>query len=265
MIKIHYAVQTCDIASNQNQSRYCGYNKTAITIKCISSFLSSVIYLQKSITEVDQYIKIIDDGSSEQVTEFLRRIEKTINFERINLSIDFLSNQGISNSIRSCYTWLEKNGVDLVYQIQDDYLYTETALLESVEMFFGILKETNTHAIVSPYNDPWYWSVGYRNKSTARAVFLGTKRYWIQIYDISCTFLTSKLQFSKHWDLYEKFFHLIDIKEPKLEGNSINKILSERGVLGITPVESIALHMQSEFEKDPYIDWQARWNNVKDY
>ena len=43
---------------------------------------------------------------------------------------------------------------------------------------------------------------------------------------------------------------------------SINKILVERGVLGIAPLRSLALHMQTEAEKDPYIDWKSWWDNI---
>lgn len=265
MMNVHYAVQTCDIASNQNQDRYCGYSRTDITKKCVSSLLRSIIYAKDKIPILHQYIKIIDDGSSEAVRDFLKNLENTFPQDRITLSVDYLSSQGIIRSIRSCYQWLEDNGKDFVYQVQDDYLYTESAIFECLDMFLGIKKEIGAEAIISPYNDPWYWSVGYRNRPTPRTVFLGSSRYWIQVYDIACTFLTSKNQFSQHWDLYEKFLYLIEIKEPKLEANSLNKILYERGVLGITPVESIALHMQSDYEKDPYIDWQARWNSVINY
>jgi hypothetical protein len=77
--------------------------------------------------------------------------------------------------------------------------------------------------------------------------------------------MTSHTQFNKHWDLYEKFFSINPSKgiNGDLEAISLNYMLTQRGVLGITPVNSLALHMQGEQEVDPYIDWKEKWNQIK--
>jgi hypothetical protein len=65
-------------------------------------------------------------------------------------------------------------------------------------------------------------------------------------------------------DDYEKFLNMNPNGEDgNLENVSINKIMVDRGVLGLQPFDSIALHMQSELEKDLYIDWEKRWNSVE--
>jgi hypothetical protein len=80
---------------------------------------------------------------------------------------------------------------------------------------------------------------------------------------MSCSFLTSHQQFSQHWDLYNYFFELIDKKETnKLENVSLNYMLAKRGVLGLIPINSLAFHLQSDLEKDPYIDWESLWNSI---
>ena len=48
-----------------------------------------------------------------------------------------------------------------------------------------------------------------------------------------------------------------------LENKSLNKMFTERGVLGVQPFTSVALHMQDEYWKDPYIDWRKRWDSVE--
>jgi hypothetical protein len=62
--------------------------------------------------------------------------------------------------------------------------------------------------------------------------------------------------------MYDKFVTL-GSNHSRVEVDSINRILVDRGVFGVMPIESIALHMQTELEKDPYIDWHARWNNIE--
>ena len=124
------------------------------------------------------------------------------------------------------------------------------------EVFDQIKKEVNYDIIVSPFNDFWLWLAVYRNSCTPRTVIVGKNRYWIQYYDMSCSFMTSHEQFSKHWDLYHMFFELLDKKDPNLERYSLNYMLTQRGVLGLIPVNSIAYQMQTELEQDPHKDWR---------
>jgi hypothetical protein len=58
------------------------------------------------------------------------------------------------------------------------------------------------------------------------------------------------------------YFVSLDSKLPDLESISLNKILVKRGILGVCPFESIALHMQGEYEKDPYVDWKLLWDSI---
>jgi hypothetical protein len=39
-------------------------------------------------------------------------------------------------------------------------------------------------------------------------------------------------------------------------------MLTQRGVLGLIPINSLAFHMQSELEKDPHIPWEPIWDNI---
>ena len=80
---------------------------------------------------------------------------------------------------------------------------------------------------------------------------------------MSCSFLTSHEQFSQHWDLYHCFLDLIDKKNSReLENVSLNYMLTKRGVLGLIPINSLALHLQSDLEKDPHINWEILWNSI---
>ena len=260
-MNIHYALQTCDISSNQSQKRYCSDSKTEIAKKCVTSFLQSVHYAAKQRPECNHIIQIFDDRSTEELREYLRYLISKYNHDNIVIDISYLKDGGVMNSIRACWEWLEQNGTDLVYQVQDDYMYDETAIFEMVNMFFQVDHELGEHSLIMPYNDPYLWYHTYKYRPTPRVMVLGQSRYWIQGYDTSCSFLTSKKQFSKHWDLYEKFLNT-GPNEYTLESASINKIMSERGVIGLMPINSIALHMQSELEKDPYIDWKSKWDSI---
>lgn len=261
---IHYALQTCDINNNQVNERICDCSKTELVKKCVSSFLQSVKHCSVERPEATHIINIIDDHSSAELIEFLNRVVKKYNSDNVVVRLTPLETHGVMESIRFCYEWLEANGMDLVYQVQDDYLFEKTAILEMIDVFMQMNNDCDTHPIVTSYNYPFLWLADhmYRYRSTPRTIVPGAMRYWIQIYDIPCTFMTSKMQFSRHWDLYERFFQC-NPKGPELEDVSLNKMLVERGVLGLSPFNSLALHIQGEQEKDPYIDWKSKWDAIQ--
>jgi len=262
MLNIHYALQTCDISSNQNTKRYAAETKTEITRKCVSSFLYSVEYAAKISPDSNHVIAIFDDNSKEETVEFLQRCVDKFNRDNISVELIRKNSGGIMKSIGACYDWLEDNGIDLVYQVQDDYLFQETAIFEIIDIFVQLNIDTKSDSVVCSYNDPRYWAHEYRYKVTPRTIIPGVNRYWIQLYELPCTFLTSKSQFLANRDILNKFLSC-DPKDPRLEAISLNKILTQRGVLGLAPMESVGLHMQSETEKDPYIDWKSRWDSIE--
>lgn len=259
MIDIYYTLQVCDIHSWQNTNRFAGSKKEIIR-KCVSSFFQSVVYAALTRDSSMHRIHIINDHSTDETVEFLKQCITKYSSDNISITLEYLSTTGIRNSILLCYEQMEQNGKDLVMQVQDDYLFTKTAIFEMIDVFIQLQLDCQTDAIVVAFHDHRYWKTIYRYKVTPRMIFPGAYQNWIQIYDIPCTFLTSKQQFSKHWDLYYKFLDLIG--DPSLEAGSINKILVERGVLGVQPFTSLALHMQDEVWKDPYINWQLRWDEV---
>lgn len=255
---IHYALQTCDIASNQVDKRLYADTKAEILRKCVGSFFRSVHEAAKKERSIQHCIKIFDDRSTEETVVFLKTCVQIFSHDNVTIEFESISNHGIMNSITRCYEWLMLNGIDLGYQVQDDYLFEREAISEMLDIFFRVKSETKTNPIVTPYNAPYLWSQTYRNSTTPRTVFLGEKRYWIQIYDISCSFMTTIENFINNKDILGYFVSL-DPRDPELEKISLNKMFVQRGMLGICPFESIALHMQGEYEKDPYIDWKRLW------
>lgn len=262
MIDVAYAVQVCDIASRDSQPRYCNKSKTEITEKCVSSLISSVVECADR-GSAKHRVMLFDDHSSDQTKRLLDRL---VRLEHKNVQIDVvqLETRGIMASIEATYRWLQDNGKDVVFQVQDDYLFEQDAIFEMVDVLMQTHMEIGTHPLINPFHDHYHWYQSYRFRPTPRVVVPGAKRLWIQCYDLACTFMTTKHQFSQHWDLYHKFFEMGPYNS-RLEPDSINKMLSERGVLGLMPVTNLALHMQSELERDKYYDWEQLWNSVKNY
>lgn len=261
MITTHYAVQTFDRSNSQNINRYATNDRSEITKKCVLSFVKSVRYAANRVPSSKHIIRIIDDGSTDSTIEFLNNLIAEYSQGNIHFELILEKNLGVMGSIRHCYEWLRDQGKDLVYQVQDDYMYNETAIFEMIDVFHQIFRDTGDHAIVSSYNDPNNWQIQYRYRSTPRVIIPGNMRYWIQIYDGSCTFMTSAELFRSNWDLWEKFLNMSPL-DSRLEAESINHIYTVRGKLGVCPIQSVGLHMQSELEKDPYLDWKILWDQL---
>jgi hypothetical protein len=264
MTKIHYAVQTCDVKSYQNAKRFCGDDRTLLSKKSIKSLINSIKKCVEINKETYHYVNIIEDKCTNDLIQFIKKIIKDESNSNINIELNSLSTKtGIVESIRSCYEWLDNNGKDIVFQIQDDYIFSLDSIYDSVEHFFTTLQDTQSHCIIQPHNDITYWHFNYKNQSTPRLISLGKKGYWIQIYDTSCSFLTSHIQFKQHWDLYEKFFELIpkaSIENNILENRSLNYMFVKKNVLGLTPINTLTHHMQTQ--PDLYVDWKPIWEST---
>lgn len=264
---IAYAVQLCDAENREINDRICGNNRTLLSKKSIKSFFNSVEACAKKHNNITHNIKIFNDRSTEDLLQFINYSINKINYNNISITVEDLPTKGIVNSILSCYKWMQDNGKDFVYQIQDDYLFFPNAITELIELQFFLKKEINDYAILTPFHDVRYWKTIYKNIVTPRVLFCSDYRYWIQLYDISCSFLIHHSEFSNHWDLYNDFFSILESKDINLENRSLNYMLVRRGKLALTPINTLAFHMQSEFEEDPYIKWQPLWENidVRDY
>lgn len=258
-INFHYAYQLCDIASRENKPRITGSDRTLLSKKCFKSFVNSLTFCIDKLPNSFHTVCIFNDRSTPDLVNFV----KTIIAKTKHIKFIFVDNieKGICHSIKQCYHWLQENGIDFVYQVQDDYLFYESAIFELYQVSNQLKTETNSEIIASPFNDFWLWLAVYRNACTPRTVIVGENRYWIQYYDMSCSYMTTHKQFSQHWDLYHAFFDLLESNSKDLENYSLNFMLTQRGVLGLIPINNLAFHLQTELEEDPHLDWKKLWDS----
>ena len=264
--KAHYALQMCDVKSYQNLKRYASDDRTEISKKCIKSFLESIKHCCVTHPHINHTIAIVDDHSSADLIKFVKKCILKYTSPSIQLHLIPLTDvTGIKESIKFCYQWLRDNGKDYVYQVQDDYLFSAKSIADMIDVYDQVFNETGSQCLVTSWNDSWLWLTLYRNIPTRRTVIVGKHGYWIQYYDMSCSFLTSHQQFNQHWDLYEMFLYMVDkVKagNSDLENKSLNYILTQRGVLGLAPVSNISFHLGSDIEKDPHIDYMPLWDSI---
>jgi glycosyltransferase involved in cell wall biosynthesis len=264
---INYALQTYDRSSNSCFDRYCTNNKKELFHKCVSSFFNSIKNAASENLGIQHNIHVVDNGSTEETLDLIERAIKKFNSENVNIELKKLNSGSMIESIKYCFEWLKETEGDLVYLVQDDYLYVEDGIYQMIEVFLDFYAETNHLPLIYCFNTPAHWKEQYKLRSTPRLIYPGKKQYWMQNYDISCTFMTHREQLRKNWHWIEYFMSIDQVNglhnKGDLENISLNKILVDEKVLGLMPFESVGLHMQGNREKEPYIDWVKRWDSIE--
>lgn len=249
-------LQTHSESNNQiGKERYCGAPKREVMRRCVASFIDSLNYVSSYSNLKNEFtvrLHIFDDHSSDYALEKLNDSLKGARFE---WELNHLPIRGIMPSILSCYSDGFENGKDVVYFVQDDYLYYQTAVYEMLWALHDFMHLTGTGVGVVPFNDP-YWYIP-ENSKLKHHILQGRSRWWrTTIHTPSCMMIPYSV-LNKNWDL---FYKMATSKiSGTMEMDSINKLWYERNYVAVAPIPSLALHMQYETEKDPFIFWQTLW------
>lgn len=237
----------------KDKLRYTGTEKIEVSRRCIWSLVDSINYLLRKRAEINVNLVVIDDHST---PDFVSDLKDILSLAQCNTELIHLQSNGILESLKACYLYGKNNGKDFVYFAQDDYLYEETCLEEMLDIYFQIKPKNVAKSIcVYPYNDPYRYLD--ENIVPVRIV-QGMNRHWRTSYQVACCFMVDYETLINEWDLFESFYnHPVN---EKMEDDTINKLFQQRDYILMTPIPSLALHVQYETEKDPYIDWKTLWN-----
>jgi SAM-dependent methyltransferase len=258
MLELLVVLQTHTLSNNQSHiTRYMSRDRGEISYRCVKSLFNTIEWcLKKESDKIKIKLKIFDDHSDER---FLSRLKKMIASAAFPVEFEALTTRGILPSILACFEYGKANGQDLVYFVQDDYLHYESAIWEMVDAYFQFKEETQSEICIYPFDDPYRY---YIRPPATGAILLGSKRHWkVSHWTASC-FMVPHHTIVDNWDLFYDFcFHAID---STMEDDTLNKLFSERSHLLFSPIPSVALHSQSDIEKDPYIDWVSLWEKFAD-
>lgn len=267
-LHFHVAIQTCDIAARNPNPRYCGNDRSELTRKSVTSFFESLRYAQQRLLDVADTrlitkVRFFDDRSTTDTVDYLKL--SIAHYTSEDTEIDLVRNTkpGLMASVRSCYLFMQQEGRDIVYQVQDDFLFQTDAIYQMISVFEKVKQDTGREPFVISHHHPYYIGTWYKYQQVPRVIVPGTDQYWLQGYEMGCTFLTGAKAFNKHWDIYEKFF-ATDLHDPHLEVDTFNRLFVDRGEINLVPTSTVAFHLQHESDRDPFVDWQPTWDAVPD-
>jgi hypothetical protein len=253
---------------DQNRRRLFEYPKIEYTKRSLNSLIRSINFLKNKHPTINVKTIIVDDNSS---TENLNKVKKVIdgyNIEIINLDyskyekkISEQKNKETFANLASLVKSFEigkDTGEDLIYFVEDDYLHFEPMLEEMVASYERIASQLNKDIFMCPSDYPYLYM---NNKKTN--VLIGNKRHWRTVDKTLCTFLTNKNLLNKYWDNFYK--NCLDRHDPFEK--YLNEIYSKE--ICISPLKSLSLHLtniNSSYGLSPLIDYKTLWeeNEIND-
>ena len=248
---------------DQNKKRIFEYPKIEYALRSLNSLIKNIKYLNNN-NNLEVKLKIVEDDSSD---ENLKKISHMIN--NSNLDIEVINhknnihkniikkqtnNATFSNlsSLLKCFEIAKDEGKDLVFFIEDDYIFFESALDEIVTSYERISSQINRELFICPTDYPYFYMDSQKTN-----VLIGSKRHWRLVSKTLCSFITSHTLIKKYWSNF--YDNCLDRHDPFEK--YLNKIYEKE--ICISPIKSLSLHMtniNSSYGLSPFIDYKSLWD-----
>lgn len=262
VLQSHTKNSAYNLYIDENRKRYVGHSKLEISKRCFKSLLNTIRYCQQQQPSVTYRLVVLDDDSDQEYIDFVKSYMQSSTFP---ITLEHTQERGIMHSIGRMYEIGRDQGKNLVYFVQDDYLYYETALWEMIDAYVQFREMSNMEICIYPYNDPYR-----RTPDKNHKLLPGAKRYWLTEQATACCLMVSHQTIVENWELFAEMSN--QKYDAICEDMSINRLfmnfkeLPTREIkhLLFVPVTSLALHLGFETERDPYLDWRALWDQFAD-
>lgn len=246
-------LRTCGRVEGLNtRQRYIAEPKIEIIKKCVSSLINSINNVHDHTIEV----VVLDDNSSDSCIQNVKNILSHCKFPTQFISVT--DGTGINHMLKKSNEMAE-TAEDLIYHVEDDYLHFPDAIQDLLDSYDEFESKTNKLITINPHDDIWR----YTRNVYPSYILLGTYRHYRTCLQTCYTFLTSKKvvqQYKNHFDDAANLMGKIDWAEDK----TINQVWSKPDVMVFSPIPSLAQHIMDESGKDPFINFEALWDNTPD-
>lgn len=244
-----------DVHSYHNQERYCKADKQTVILKCLKSLINSTNNFEGDVNFI-----WLDDHSNEDTID---KIKDIFNSSKYPYTFTPLELSGWNASGYEMFEKGRSSKADLVYFVEDDYLHYPTAIQEMIDCYFEFGNNLQKEVGIHPFDDPDNYEDRYIEEAR---IVLGKSRHWRTNKYTTFTFMCNPEIVRKNWSkLYTVATeYLTDWGERNNihEGTTINYMWRNDAVL-FTPIPSVALHMQYDKQKDPYLNWEELWKSIE--
>lgn len=231
-----------------DRERYVNVPKPEVVKRCVTSLINSANNIA-----IDCKITVLDDHST---SELITDIKHILSYSKHPTSLEHLPLPGFNQSAYQQFLRAKTSSADLVYSVEDDYLHCPTALTELLDDFELFSDRVGKPVCLYPFDMPDSYIEPFFERSW---LVHGTKRHWRTTSWIPNTFMCQPSMLNTYWEPFAKLAREYN-KTTVHEGTTTAPIFREH-VFGANPIPSLALHMQFDQQKDPYIDWKFWWDN----
>jgi hypothetical protein len=242
---------------DEHQLRYVGHDKATVSKTCFTSLCESLKRLKHKYPNNSVKLHVIDDRSGPDVIAHFEFHMSQLRAQGVAATMVSLDGEGLLHSCRRQYEYGRDHATDLVYFAQDDYLFYPDALTLMVEQYVAATSIVGAPVSIFPYNDPHEYIL--ENSALKCNLIQGSDRYWRTSIHPACCFMTHVSVVRAHWDVFDAFWqHEVNAT---MERDTISRLFWERQLVLLVPIPSLALHLQYETERDPFLDWRNLWDH----
>jgi hypothetical protein len=222
-------------------------NKEDLVMTCFKSLLSSINQLKKNQgKKLKITLHLIDDGHIEIFNKKILSLSNKLNIETKYYKNE---NQGNKESFLKSLN-LSKNFDDLIFFVEDDYLFEENAIEECILSYSRLASLLNEDIIITPTDYSFYYDSLYKT-----SVMLGANYKFRFVGETLMTFLISK-------EIIEKNFKIIE-KVSTYENYPFEKPLHELYTKHpcLAPIGSLSYHISTIAPgTTPHSNWKKTWD-----
>ena len=213
--------------------------------------LTSLNSLKKSIIKFSSTyqliitINLISDSSDKNFDDC---ILKLLNHPLIKTNFISSKIKGNRGSYLECCDQA-KNSKDLIFFIEDDYIFEEECLEEMIITYSRLSTIFNNDVFLCPSDYPFFYDSSYKT-----SLYIGKRYKWRTVEETLLTFMMSKELFNK----YEKNIRLVGEQENEPFEKPLHEVYKLSPCL--SPVNSLSYHISKDHPATTE-DWINLWNN----
>lgn len=202
-------------------------NKETLIKVCLMSLKSSILkFLEKNNIAIN--LNLISDGSNE---DFDSKIKNLLNSEKFKISFFKSKISGNRGSYLECCDLAEKSE-DLVFFVEDDYLFELECINEIIFSFSKISSILKYDIFMCPSDYPFYYDSNYKT-----SLIIGKNYRWRNVGETLLTFLFSRKLFNN----FKNEIRLVGEQENSPFERPLHEIYKKNNCYA--PVNSLSYHL----------------------
>lgn len=235
----------------QSRRRIVDAPKIEVVLRCLNSLIRAIARARAEGLTTDIRLCALDDHSDESCVARIRALLATAPCETRFVPLEVT---GGGPAVGAALDFARADGRELIYFAEDDYLHDPASVLEIVRTFERLAAVYKRDVVLFPCDYP----DRYRHVDPTHVV-LGSHRHWRTVRSSTFTLATTRAIIERYWDRFSAL-RRYGIEAGVSEATTIAHVYRE--VPCLSPLASLAVHLQHFDTLSPYVDWRRWWEEA---